>query len=329
MNGVGAPLSDLKGARALVIGGAGSVGSFVVDALLQEGAEVTIYDNFARGKRDNLAHIVGHPVLKIIDGDIRDQSRLTTACKGTDYVFHLAAAWMAQCAENPRLALDVNVVGTWNVLEAAAAVGVKKVIFSSAGAVYGEPDYVPVDENHPLKTRVTYGASKIAGEKFLEAFRTERGLPYVALRYFNIYGPRHDDLTNTTMVIPRWLDCLERGEPPIIFGDGTQTMDFINIEDVAWANVLAGRSDVQGDVFNIASGIETSANQLAALLIELMGCKLAPLHRGEDPAHVRRRFACIDRARQQLGFGPRIALREGLQTTIQWRRSQRWVKNGS
>ena len=311
----------LAGAGCLVVGGAGVVGSHVVDLLLEQGADVTVFDNLAGGRLENLAQASRHPACRLHEGSITDREALADACRGADYVFHLAVAGMAQCSRDPRLALDVNVVGTWNVFEAAADAHARKVIFSSAGAVYGQPRYAPVDEDHPLDTRIAYGASKVAGERFLAAFHGERGLAGVALRYFNVYGPRHDAPTNTTQIIPRWLDRLERGEPPLIFGDGEQTMDFIYIGDVARANLLAATSAVQEGAFNVASGIETSANELAGLLIELTGAAVQPAHQGQDPAHVRRRWATTERAWTALGFRAQVGLREGLERTLAWRRS--------
>lgn len=312
---------SLSGACCLVIGGAGSIGSHVVDALLAAGSHVVVFDNLAGGYRQNLAQALDHPGCTLLAGTITDREALAGAMDGSDYVFHLAVAGMAQCAQEPRLALDVNVVGTWNVLEAAAAAGVKKVVFSSAGAVYGQPRYAPVDEDHPLDTEIAYGASKVAGERFLAAFHTEHGLPGVALRYFNVYGPRHDHPRNTTQIIPRWLDRLDRGQPPVIFGDGEQTMDFVYVGDVARANLLAAVSPVEKGAFNVASGVETSANELAGLLVELSGAGLEPVHQGHDPAHVRRRWASTERAEQSLGFRAGTPLREGLERTLQWRRS--------
>ena len=314
-------LKSLSGARCLVIGGAGVIGSHVVDALLDEGARVTVLDNLASGRADNLAQALGRGGCTVVEGNITDREALAAACRGTEYIFHLAVAGMAACAQNPRLALEVNVAGTWNVLEAAAEAGVQKVVFSSAGAVYGQPRYVPVDEDHPLDTQIAYGASKVAGERFLAAFHAERGLAGVALRYFNVYGPRHDHPGNRTQIIPRWLDRLERGEPPVVFGDGTQTMDFVYIGDVARANLLAAQSEVEEGAFNVASGSETSANELAGLLIELTGAAVEPLHQGQDPAHVRRRWASTARAEQALGFRAQVGLREGLARTLAWRRS--------
>jgi UDP-glucose 4-epimerase len=317
----GAAVPALAGARSVVIGGAGVIGSHVVDLLLASGGQVSVFDNLVSGSLENLAEAGGNPCCHLTQGSITDRNELAAACRGADFVFHLAVAGMAQCSREPRLALDVNVVGTWNTLEAAADAGVRKVIFSSAGAVYGQPRYAPVDEEHPLDTTIAYGASKVAGERFLAAFHGERGLAGVALRYFNVYGPRHDGPANTTQIIPRWLDRLERGEAPVIFGDGEQTMDFVYIGDVARANVLAAASDVTEGAFNVASGIETSANDLAKLLIELTGAELEAVRQGHDPAHVRRRWAATERARERLGFQAEVALRDGLERTLEWRRA--------
>jgi UDP-glucose 4-epimerase len=304
-----------------VVGGAGAIGSHVVDALLAEGAQVTVFDNLASGRAASLAQALGSPSCTLVQGSVTDREALAAASRGRDYVFHLAVAGMAACARDPRLALEVNVVGAWNVFEAAAEAGVRKVVFSSAGAVYGQPRYVPVDEDHPLDTQITYGASKVAGERFLAAFAAERGLAGVALRYFNVYGPRHDHRQNRTQIIPRWLERLEQGEPPVIFGDGQQTMDFVYIGDVARANLLAAQSDVQEGAFNVASGVETSANELARLLIELTGAPVEPVYQGHDPAHVRRRWASTGRAEKILGFRAETALRQGLEQTVNWRGS--------
>jgi UDP-glucose 4-epimerase len=313
---------SLAGSHCLVVGGAGAIGSHVVDRLLAEGATVVVYDNLAAGRVGNLAGALRDPHCRLLEGSVTDREGLARACAGVDYLFHLAVAGMAACAREPRLALEVNVAGTWNVLEAAAGAGVRKVVFSSAGAVYGTPRYAPVDEDHPLDTQIVYGASKVAGERFLAAFHTERGLAGVALRYFNVYGPRHDHRANRTQIIPRWLDRLERGEPPVIFGDGEQTMDFVYIEEVARANLLAAASSAVEGAYNVASGVETSANELAALLIELTGAEVQPVHQGEDPAHVRRRWASTERAWQALGFRSQVGLREGLERTISWRREE-------
>jgi UDP-glucose 4-epimerase len=308
---------ELRNARCLVIGGAGSVGSHVAELLLEQGASTLILDTLTTGRRALVDQLV-QKGAKFIEGSICDIEALRSAIAGADYVFHLAAAWMGACQADPRLAFETNIVGTFNVLEAAVAAGVRKVVFSSAGAVYGEPQSVPIMEDHPLSAVTHYGVSKIAGEKMLEAFHVSHGLQYASLRYFNVYGPRHDHRANKTQIIPRWLAAIESGEPPLIFGDGAQTMDFVYIRDVARANVLAAASSSVG-AYNVASGVETSANELANLLVQLTGAKVAPVHQGEDTAAVRRRCASTDRAFRQLGFRAETSLREGLRATVRWR----------
>lgn len=313
---------NLAGLRALVVGGAGNIGSHVVDALVRENAQVTVYDSLARGHLHNLQDARELADIPIVDGDVGDRTKLQTACEGMDVVFHLAAAWLLQATQSPRVALDVNVVGTYNVLEAAAAAKVKKVVFSSAGAVYGDPRYVPIDENHPLDANTAYGASKIAGEKFCEAFYQMYGLNYIALRYWNVYGPRADVVGSVASVLPRWLDRLERGEAIEIYDDGLQTMDFIYVTEVARANLLACQSTATHEVVNVGSGIETTANELADLLLRMTGSQEAPIRRPEIRTHVRRRCADTRKAEHLLQFRSQVALQDGLSALLEWRRVQ-------
>lgn len=261
--------------------------------------------------------------VTLLNQDIRDATALRRAMDGIDAVFHQAAIRITQCAEQPRDAVDVLISGTFNVLDAAVQAGVKKVVAASSASVYGEPGYVPIDEGHPFNNRTLYGAAKVADEQMLRSFNDMYGLPYVALRYFNIYGPRMDVYGVYTEVMIRWLDRIEAGEPPIIFGDGTQSMDFVHITDVAAANIAAMKSSVSDDVFNVASGTETSLNGLARLLTELMGRPdLVPEHREERKVNpVRRRLASIEKARDVLGFMASVGLRDGLQGLIDWRQS--------
>jgi UDP-glucose 4-epimerase len=315
-------VNKIRGAKVLVVGGAGGIGSHLVDALVDEGAVISVYDKFTRGNLANLEWARQNAELNIVEGDITDAEALKRACQGIDYVFHLAAVWMADCQRSPRLGMEINVGGTFNVLEAAQAGGVRKVIFSSAGAVYGEPVYAPVDEDHPLNPANMYAASKIAGEKFCEAFYQTYGLNYVALRYWNVYGPRVDTPGKGTQIIPRWLDLIEQGQAPVIHGDGRQTMDFVHVRDVARANVLACKSPVTNEVFNVGSGVETSARELAELLISLTETKLQPVHKMQTTSghHVTRRWCSAKRASLLLNFRAEVCLCEGLQNLIRWRR---------
>jgi UDP-glucose 4-epimerase len=229
---------------------------------------------------------------------------------------------MDQCRAQPELAVSVNITGTFNVLQAARATGVRKVVYASAGAAYGEPRYVPVDEDHPLQPRGVYAASKAAGEHLGAGFYAEHGLPFIALRFFNIYGPRHDRPGNRVQVIPGWLACLEEGVPPRIFGDGSQTMDFVYITDAARAMLLAARSDRCFGAYNVCRGVETSAARLAEVMISVMGSGLRPVFENGNVGHVRRRCGSPARAEAELGFRATVGLEEGLRDTIAWRRSE-------
>jgi UDP-glucose 4-epimerase len=314
----------LGGTRALVTGGAGLVGSHIADLLTNEQVdEVVVIDNLTRGRVENLADAMRRGRVTLITADIRDPEAVRRAMDGIDIVFHQAAIRITQCAEQPREAVDVLIGGTFNVLEAGVNAGVKKVVAASSASVYGEPSYVPIDEAHPFNNRTIYGAAKVADEQMLRSFNDMYGLPYVALRYFNIYGPRMDVFGVYTEVMIRWIDRIDAGQPPLIYGDGTQSMDFVYIRDVAAANIAAMKSDVSDDVFNVASGSETSLNELASLLCDVMGRPdLQPEYREERKVNpVRRRLAAIDKARDQLGFTPSVALRDGLAELVAWQRS--------
>lgn len=315
---------ELAGARTLITGGAGLVGSHIADLLVDAGVdEIVVIDNFTRGSRQNLEDASRSGKVTLIDGDIRDVATVNRAMDGIDLVFHQAAIRITQCAEQPREAVSVLVDGTFNVLEAAVNAKVRKVVAASSASVYGEPSYVPIDEGHPFNNRTLYGAAKVANEQILRSFNDMYELPYVALRYFNIYGPRMDVYGVYTEVLIRWLDRIEAGEAPLIFGDGKQSMDFVYITDVARANLAAMRSSVSDDVFNVASGTETTLNELAAILLELMGRPdLQPEHREERKVNpVRRRLAAIEKAREMLGFETIVDVREGLQRLVDWRKT--------
>jgi UDP-glucose 4-epimerase len=315
----------IKGKRALVTGGAGTIGSHVVDQLVARGAaEVVVLDNFVRGRRENLAAAVGAGNVRIIDGDIRDVATVRDATDGADLVFHLAALRITQCAEQPRLANEVLVDGTFNVLEAAVAAGVDKVVASSSASVYGLADEFPTTErHHPYHNDTFYGAAKAFNEGMLRSFHAMYGLDYVALRYFNVYGPRMDIYGLYTEVLIRWMERIESGNAPLILGDGTQTMDFVHVADIARANILAAEADVTDDVFNVASGVETSLGELATALLAVMGSELTPEY---GPARsvngVTRRLADTGAAAGRLGFKAEIGLHDGLRDLVRWWRSQ-------
>ncbi len=311
----------IDGARVLITGGAGLIGSTIADQLLRlDVREVVALDNFTRGNRENLAGPMSSGRVTLVEGDVRDSQLLSRCMAGIDLVFHEAAIRITQCAEEPRLALEVLADGTFNVLDAARKAGARKVIAASSASLYGLAESFPTPESHhPYGNRTLYGAAKAFNEGLLRSFNEMYGLDYVTLRYFNVYGPRMDSHGAYVEVLVRWMQRIAAGEPPVILGDGTQTMDFVYVDDVARANVLAASSDVSDEVFNVASGTETSLNELARELLAAMGSNLEPQHgppRAVNP--VPRRWADIRKARERLGFAPRIDLREGLKRLVAW-----------
>jgi UDP-glucose 4-epimerase len=314
-------MNDIAGTCCLVTGGAGFIGSTIVDQLLAAGAsEVRVVDNFVRGSLNNLSHAMEHAALEVIEGDIRDASLMHRLIEGVDFVFHQAALRITRCAEAPREAVEVLIDGTFNVLEAAQKQKVRKVIAASSASVYGEPSYLPIDESHPFNNRTMYGAGKITTEQMLRAFHESYGLNYVAFRPFNVYGPRMDMVGIYTEVLIRWLDAVEAGRPPLIFGDGTQSMDFVFVEDVARANVLAAQSDITDEAFNLGTGVQTSLTDLCKMVLRLIGSSLQPEYReARRVANVQRRRAAMNKAEQMLGFRAAVPLEQGLGELIRWR----------
>ena len=316
----------IQGERCLVTGGAGTIGSTIVDQLVAAGAgEVTVLDNFVRGRPANLASAMGSGIVRVVEGDIRDRKLVSALMAGTDLLFHQAAIRITQCATEPRLALEVLVDGTYEVVEAAADAGVRKVIAASSASVYGLAEEFPTTERqHPYANDTLYGAAKTFNEGLLRSFHAMRGLDYVALRYFNVYGPRMDIHGLYTEVLIRWMERIEAGQPPLILGDGTQTLDFVFTEDIARANLLAAASDATDEVFNIASGTETSLQELAETLIRAMGRDL-PLEFGPPRGvnSVTRRLADVSRAAERLGWKADVDLAEGLERLVSWWRAER------
>jgi UDP-glucose 4-epimerase len=309
-----------------VTGGAGTIGSTIVDQLVAAGAgEVIVLDNFVRGRRENLAGVLDSGTVRVVEGDIRDRSLVMALMSGTDLVFHQAAIRITQCASEPRLALEVLVDGTYEVVEAAAAAGVRKVVAASSASVYGLAEQFPTSEQqHPYDNDTLYGAAKTFNEGLLRSFHAMQGLDYVALRYFNVYGPRMDIYGLYTEVLIRWMERIEAGQPPLILGDGSQTMDFVFTEDIARANLLAASADATDDVFNIGSGKETSLTELANALLRAMGSDL-PLEFGPPRGvnSVTRRLADVSRAAERLGWKAEIELEDGLRRLVAWWRAQR------
>jgi UDP-glucose 4-epimerase len=318
--------ATLDGARVLITGGAGMIGSTIADILAREAeVDIVVLDNFVRGRRANLAAAEATGKLEVIDGDIRDREAVAKATSGADVVFHEAAIRITQCVEEPRLALEVLVDGTYNVVEAAADAGVGKVVTASSASVYGLAEEFPTTERqHPYGNRTLYGAAKAFNEGLLRSFNDMVGLDYVALRYFNVYGPRMDIFGVYTEVLVRWMERIAAGQPPLILGDGSQTMDFVYVDDVARANIAAATAPVSDRVFNVASGTETSLRGLADALLRAMGSDLEPEFGPERKVNpVSRRLADTSAARDLLGFTAQVDLDEGLRRLVDWWQASR------
>ena len=315
-------MNPIRGKKILITGGAGFMGSTTADQLFEAGAaEVRILDNFVRGNRRNLEKAASAGDLIIIDGDIRDAVAVDAAVEGVDYIFHLAALRITRCAEAPREAVQVLMDGTLNVLESAVRHKVKKIVAASSASVYGDPSYLPMDESHPFNNKTLYGAGKIANEQMLRAYYEMFGLSYVAFRYFNIYGPRMDLDGVYTEVLVRWMDAIEAGQRPKIFGDGSQSMDFVYIDDVARANVTGLVSDVTDEVFNVGTGVQTTLNELVHLLLEINDSTLEPEYfPARKVNNVQARRAAVGKAEKILSFKAKIDLETGLRALIQWRK---------
>jgi UDP-glucose 4-epimerase len=310
----------------LVTGGAGTIGSTLVDQLVERGAaEVVVLDNFVRGRRANLDRACAAGNVTVVEGSVVDRALVEELSAGIDVVFHQAAIRITQCAEEPRLALEVLVDGTFNVVETAAAAGVKRLIAASSASVYGLAEEFPTGElHHPYANDTLYGAAKTFNEGLLRSYHAMKSLDYVALRYFNVYGPRMDVHGVYTEVLVRWMERIVEGKPPLIFGDGSQTMDFVCVPDIARANVLAAEAEVTDAVFNVASGTETSLQELAEALLRVMGSDLAIEYGPERAVNgVTRRLADTEAAKRALGFEAEIGLEQGLEMLVEWWRAER------
>jgi len=316
----------MRNKRIVITGGAGLIGSHIADQLVDEQPrDIVIFDNFVRGRRENLAEASARFPITIVEGDLRDRAAVAAVMHGADVVFHQAAIRITQCAEDPRLALEVLVDGTFNVLEAAVQAGVSKVVAASSASVLGLADSFPTTElHHPYNNRTIYGASKAFNEGLLRSFNEMYGLKYVALRYFNVYGPRMDVHGAYTEVFIRWMERIAAGQPPLIFGSGTQTMDFVHVHDIARANILAAKADVSDEVFNVASGTETSLKELAQKLLGIMGSDLQVEHAAERKVNpVPRRLADTSKAERMLGFRTQVTVEQGLRNFAEWWQSER------
>lgn len=312
----------IDGANILVTGGAGLIGSSTIDTLLKDysPSKVVILDNLARGSLSNIEHMLRDPRVTLVRGDIRNSDTVRRVMEGMDAVIHMAALRITACAADPREAMQVMCDGSFNVVEAAHQAGVKKVVAASSASIYGLADSFPTrEDHHPYNNQTWYGAAKVMLEGLLRSYHAMYGLPYVALRYFNVYGPRMDLHGKYTEVLIRWMQRIDAGLPPIILGDGKQTMDFIYIDDVARSNVLALASDVEDEVFNVASGVETSLNDLARALLRVMGTAMAPEYGPERSVNpVSRRLADTSKARELLGFEAQTNLEDGLALLVDW-----------
>ena len=318
---------DVRGKRLLVIGGAGLIGSHTVDLLTREDvAEIVVYDNFVRGREDNLQDALKDPRVRIFDigGDICQTDILEAAMDKVDGVFHFAALWLLQCHDFPRAAFDVNIRGTFNVLEACVKKGVKRLVYSSSASVYGDAVQEPMGEDHPFNNKNFYGATKIAGEAMARAFHHRYGLPVMGLRYMNVYGPRQDYQGAYIAVIMKMLDAIDNGQGPTIMGDGSEAFDFIAVEDCATANLCAMNAEVVDRFYNVGTGKRTSLKELAELIVELTGCEKEITYAPRSQATlVRNRIGDPRRAAKDLGFEAKVNLQEGLKSVIAWRRAHK------
>ncbi|MEC4749596.1 NAD-dependent epimerase/dehydratase family protein [Methylomicrobium sp. Wu6] len=313
---------DIKDSNILVTGGCGLIGSTTIDLLLKDysPARIVILDDLSRGTLANVEAALKDPRVTLVQEDIRDVKAVQRAMQGIDALIHMAALRITACAANPSEAMGVMCDGSFHVVEAAQIAGVKKVVAASSASIYGLADTFPTrEDHHPYNNRTWYGASKIMLEGLLRSFNDMYGLPYVALRYFNVYGPRMDIHGKYTEVLIRWMERIAAGQPPLILGDGTQTMDFVYIEDVARSNILALQSDVSDEVFNVASGSETSLNELAAALLNVMSSDLQPEYGPERTVNpVSRRLADTSKAGRLLGFQAQVGLEDGLSQLVDW-----------
>lgn len=321
---------DIRGKSILVIGGAGFIGSHVVAELLKtDVGQVVIYDNFARGKLSNIATYLQDSRCSLYPkgGDIRDIDVLNDAMQGIDGVVHLAAMWLLHCKDFPRTAFNVNIEGTFNVLEACVNNNIQRLVYSSSASVYGDAVEVPMTEEHPFNNRNFYGATKIAGEAMARAFHDRYGLSYVGLRYMNVYGPHQDQTAAYTGVIPIMLNKIDANEAPTINGDGSQAYDFISVQDTARCNVLALQSDITDEFYNVGTGVQTSIRELCNLILELKKSDLKVTYKPYSADDARRlvqnRIGCPEKAKNDLGFVYKDALQEGLLNLIAWRDANR------
>lgn len=313
---------DLRGKKLVVVGGAGLIGSHTVDELLKEDVkEIIIYDNFVRGTHENLAQALKDPRVRVfeIGGDICQIDILNEAFKGADGVFHFAALWLLQCHDFPRSAFNVNVEGTFNILDACVQQGIKRLIYSSSASVYGDAVREPMDENHPFHNTNFYGATKIAGEAMARAYYHRYTLPFVGLRYMNVYGPRQDYRGAYIAVIMKMLDNLDKGIAPKLYGDGSQAYDFVYVGDCAKANICAMKAETVDQFYNVGTGIRTSIKELAKMILRIAESDLSVEYEPAGLTFVKNRIGCPQKAEREIGYKYSVQLEEGLKKLIEWR----------
>ena len=314
-------LNKVKNSTILVTGGAGFIGSYVIEELIPlQPKKIIIIDNFIRGSRENMKSFINNPVIELHEADIRDTDKLEQCIEGCDYIFHMAALRINACAANPGDGFDVMLKSTFEIAQLAVKHKIKKVIYSSSASVYGLAQHFPTPEtDNPYNNQTFYGAAKMWGEQLFRSFKFMYGLDYVALRYFNAYGPRMDTDGKYTEVMIKWLDCIRDGRNPLIYGDGSTTMDFVYVRDIAKANIAALQADVTDEAFNIGNGEETSLKQLLAVLLKVNDSNLTPEHREENSINpVSRRLADISKAKQLLNFTPTVSLEQGMKELTKW-----------
>ena len=316
---------DIVGKKLLLIGGAGFIGSHTLDLLLKEDIkEIIIFDNFTRGKTENIELALKDPRVKIFEhgGDIVQSDILNSAMKNIDGVFHFAALWLLHCWDYPRSAFKVNIEGTFNVLQACVDNKIKKLVYSSSASVYGDAIEDPMTENHPFNNTNFYGASKIAGEQMARAYHYRYGLNYLGLRYMNVYGPRQDYKGAYIAVIMKILDNLNSGKKPVLYGDGKQSYDFISVKDCALANICAMKSDKQNEFYNVGTGVKTSLLELTKVILKEYGSQLDIEFKKEGQTFVKNRVGDPRKAKQEIDFEFKIGLQQGIRDLIEWRKNK-------
>ena len=316
---------EIKGKRFLVVGGAGLIGSHVCEALLKHDAkEVLVFDNFVRGSIDNLALVKNDPRFRIFEmgGDILQTDLIDIALKNIDGVFHLSALWLLQCHELPSYAFDVNVKGTFNILEACRKAHIKKLVYSSSASVYGDAITEPITENHPFNNKNFYGATKICGESMLTAYHYRYQLNFVGLRYMNVYGPRQDYKGAYIAVIMKMLDAIDNNQSPTIYGDGSEAFDFVYVEDCAKANICAMESSSNNGFYNVGTGVKTSLKEIANILLRLTNSNLEIKYMpSKQETFVKNRIGCPKKASEEINFNSKVVLEDGLKKLINWRKN--------